>query len=125
MSALLDNALAARTKYGLLVIASLVAIYLTLNFVTGPIIGGFFGSYVLPFLLWGMLALAVFYLLPKARPVTRSRNRSMLNWAAFLSALAFIVTVYGVGLLEGYGRSPYNQSFRGIIINIFILARCW
>ncbi len=122
MPALLINALEARTKYGLLGIASLVAIYLTLKFVAGRIIGGFLGNYVLPFLLWCMLALAIFYLLPKARPATRPRHRSMLNWAAFLSALAFIVAVYGVGLLEGFGISPYDQSFRGIIFNIFYLG---
>lgn len=122
MPALLDNALAARTKHGLLVIIGLVAIYLTLNFVAGRMIGGFFGNYVLPFLLWGMLALAVFYLLPKARPATRPRHRSMLNWAAFLSAMALIVAVYGVGLLEGYGRSPHDHSFWGVFIYIFYLG---
>jgi signal peptidase I len=122
MPSLLDNALTARTKYGLLVITGLVALYLARNFVTGSMIGGFFGSYLLPFILWGLLALAIFYLLPKARSATRPRHRPMLNWAAFLSAMALIVAVYAVGLLEGYGRNPNEHSFLGAIIYIFYLG---
>ncbi len=122
MPALLDRALPTRTKNGLIVLTALTVIYLARNFVIGRMVSGFFGNYVLPFIFWGLLALAVQYLLSKPRPACRPRHGKMLNWAAFLSALAFIVAVYGVGLLEGYGKSPYDQSFWGIIINIFYLG---
>ena len=122
MAASFERLLSTRTKNGLLVIVVLIGIYLVLNFVIGRIIGGFLGSYVLPSLLWGILALAIYYLLPRGRPEARLRHQKMLNWAAFLSALALIVAVYGVGLLQGYSKSPYDQSFRGVIINIFYLG---
>lgn len=111
-----------RTKNGLLVLVALAALYVARYFVVSKLVSGFLGNYVIPFILWTSLALAVYYLLPKPRLTTRTRHKSMLNWAALLSALALIVAVYAVGLIEGYGRSPYDQSFRGILINIFYLG---
>jgi signal peptidase I len=122
MSGLLESVLSVKTRYGLLVLAGLSVIYLSNNYVARRLASGFFGNYALPFLLWLLLSLAVYYLFPKANPLIRSRYRKLFNWAAFLSAVALILVVYGIGLLQGFGKSPYDQSFRGIITNIFFLG---
>lgn len=69
-----------------------------------------------------MLAFGIWYLLPKARPVVKLRYRRIFNWAALLCALAGTGAFYAAGLLTGFGRSPYDHSIRGIIINIFYLG---
>jgi signal peptidase I len=108
--------------YALLVTGCLVVIYTSRNWVFGKLLSGLWGSYVLPSMLWLMLALGIFYLLPKARPATKLRHRKIFNWAALLCAVAGIGAFYAAGLLTGFGRSPYDHSIRGIIINFFYLG---
>ena len=122
MPVLPGSNLSSRAKYGIAALVSLAVIYLADNFVLGRMVGGFFGNYVLPSLFWGLLALAVYYLLPRPRFAIRGRQRKLFNWAAFLCAVALVAAILAAGLLEGFGRSPYDHSFRGILINIFYLG---
>jgi len=122
MSGFLDKFISVRAQYGLVVLACIAAVYLSGNFVFGRVVTGFTGNYVLPSIAWVALALGVIYLLPRGRPEARGRHRKLFCWVAFLSAAALILALYAAGLLDGLGRSPYDHSFRGILINIFYLG---
>jgi len=111
-----------KRQHGLLIFTALAILYLSGNLLSGRVIGGFFGNYIIPILSWSLLGLTLYRLVPQGKPLTRRRHREMLIWAAVISALALIAAVYAVGLLEGYGKSPYDQSFTGILINIFYLG---
>jgi len=111
-----------KRQHGLLIFTALAILYLSDNFLSGRIIGGFGGNYILPILSWSLLGLALYRLVPQGRSLTRRRHQEVFIWAAVISALALIAAVYAVGLLEGYGKSPYDQSFSGIVINIFYLG---
>jgi signal peptidase len=99
----------------------IISIYCLVNFVLGRIFGSFWGNYGIPALLWAGVAFIV-YKLPSRRAAAKLRFRKMFCWLAFLSAVAGIMAVYAGGLLEGFGKSPYDLSFRGILVNIFYLG---
>jgi signal peptidase len=99
----------------------IIYIYCLVNFVLGRSLGGFWGNYGMPALLWAGVAFIV-YKLPSRRAAAKLRFRKMLCWLAFLSAVAGIMAVYAGGLLEGFGKSPYDLSFRGILVNILYLG---
>ena len=106
-----------------MVFGFLAVIYTSRNWVFGKLLSGLWGSYVLPSLLWLLLALGIWHLMPKARPaVTKRRHRRIFYWGALLCAVAGIGAFYAAGLLTSFGRSPYDHSIRGIIINFFYLG---
>lgn len=112
----------ARTIKGLSVLAALLIIYLLRNFIFGRVWSGFFGNYLFPSLLWGLLALLIYFFMPEGRPQLKSRHRSIFNWIALLSALALVAALYAAGIFNGYGRSPYEQNFRSVTVYIFFLG---
>ncbi len=122
MATWLDNIMSGKTKYGLFVSLCLIAIYLADNFLFGRVVRGLVGSYFLPSMAWLLLAAVVIYCLPIFRPQCRPRHRKLLYWLALLGAMAGVIAVYAAGLMEGFGRSPYDQSLRGIVINLFFLG---
>lgn len=121
MSFLRDNLLNARLWNGLMVLGSLVTIIIVNNF-SGRLVSGILGNYILPSLLWVLLAAAVYFWLPKGRRRVKRRHRQMFCWAALICGIAGVLTILAAGLLDGFGRSPYDQSALGIMINLFSLA---
>lgn len=111
----------AQYRYALLVCFIVSAIYYLNNFVLGRAVGGFVGNYILPSLLWGLLAVIISKL-PTRRAAAKPRFKKMFCWLAFMGAAACIMVGYAVGLLQGLGRSPYDLSVRGILVNIFYLG---
>jgi signal peptidase I len=116
------NIFSPRNKNGFLVFSLLAAVYISGNWVSGKLVPGFLGSYLLPSLLWALLAFTVWVRLPKGRPVIKGRHKTLFNWAALLCAVAGIGALYAAGLLSGLGKSPYDHSLTGILINIFYLG---
>ena len=84
--------------------------------------GGFWGNYVLPAVLWGLLALVIYFFFPAARPANRVSRRRLFYWLALVCGLAGVAAALLGGLLGGFGRSPYDHSLVGILINIFYLG---
>ncbi len=112
----------SQLKNSLPVIGFLSLIYIFGNWVSGKLITGFWGSYLLPSVLWLVMAAGIYYYLPKGRPAIRGRHKALFNWAALLCAIAGIGSLYAAGLFSGLGKSPYDHSFTGILINIFYLG---
>lgn len=122
MLALLNKVLPERTFYGMLLIISLAAILYGKNMIFGRLIGGFFGNYVLPSVIWILLALLILFLYPRACPQARSRHKRLFCWAALLCALAGVAAIFATGMLQGFGKSPYDHSAYGVVSNIFHLG---
>ncbi|NLC10973.1 MAG: signal peptidase I [Firmicutes bacterium] len=107
-------------KY-LLFLAFVALVLVMNNYIYGRAVGGFWGNYVLPCIFWGTVIVLI-HSQSLPRPAAKLRYRPMLNWLAFLSGLAGVLTVYAAGLLEGFGSSPYELSLKGIVINILYLG---
>ena len=108
-----------RMRYGLALLV-LVAVIFYITRVLTP--GGFWGSYVLPAFLWGSLGLVIYRWFPAVRATSVPRHHFVFKWAAFLCALALVFALIAGGLVMGFGRSPYDQSPVGILINVFYLG---
>jgi signal peptidase len=111
-----------RLRQSLAVLLFLVIIFLVNSFVSGRLVTGLWGNYVLPAFLWGLLALVVRFLLFPIRLKIRTRHRRMFCWAGLICGIATMLAVFTVGLLDGFGRSPYDHSILGIIVNLFYLS---
>jgi len=60
--------------------------------------------------------------LPKVRSKSKQRYRSFINWWAFnFSAILVAVLIMG-GIVDGFGKSPYNHSISGIFLNIVLVG---
>ncbi|WP_252132242.1 signal peptidase I [Clostridium caldaquaticum] len=77
-------------------------------------------NYVIKMILWGALALAV-YFFPRARVHGKLSFRVKLNFLAFNFAVIFIIVSVLFGLIDGFGKSPYSHSLTGISINLLML----
>ena len=90
-----------------------------------PTISALFGSQIFrtiikPALWLGLVG--IIWSFHKVRPKSKLRHREFLNWWAFIFAVIFIVISVTTGLfLDGLGKSPYDQSLQGIIINIWVV----
>jgi len=112
----------SRSRQTLFLLACLAAIFLLSNLVWGPVVGGFFGNYLLPAMMWGLLALLISKRLSRARPHAKRRHHALLRWLAFICGLAGAMALVVMGLFDGFGRSPYDHSLRGIIVNFAYLG---
>lgn len=111
-----------RCRQILLVIVAIVTIYLLTNLVCGRVVGGFFGNYALPALLWGLMTLLTVKRLNRIRPQAKRRHLGLIRWLALIAGVAGVMGLVAMGILDGFGRSPYDHSFRGIIINFVYLS---
>ena len=108
-------------KYTVCLILMLVAINILQNRVFGIQVKGLLGNYGLPLLSWALLVAFMFWL-PRVRSRVRLRQHQLLIWMALV---CFFITVLGVmvqGAMSGFGKSPYDHSLTGIIINILVLG---
>ena len=96
----------------------ITAIYYLKNFAVGQVPGK---DYVLPAFLWGFVVFAVLRL-PSRRAAAKQRYQALFCRLALLCALFGTLALYAAGLLGGFGRSPYDLSCKGILVNIFYLG---
>jgi signal peptidase len=113
--------ISVRTRQGIAILFFLLIMFLGNNFISGRLTG-LWGIYVLPAVFWSLLALVVWFRLGLIRSKMKARHRKMFYWAGFICGMATVLAVFAVGLLEGMGRSPYDHSFSGIVINLFYLG---
>lgn len=59
---------------------------------------------------------------PRFYPKAKLRLGNLLNWWALSFALIFIVVSIIAGFLDGFGRSPYSHTLRGMAINIIVVG---
>jgi signal peptidase len=112
---------------------ALVAAFLLDNLVLGPKIGGTLGSYLLPAIMWALLIILLLRV-PSARIAGKLRLRRLLYGMALIAVFIAIFAVLLEGVFFGFGKSPYDHSLLGIIINLlyegtaliaFEITRSW
>jgi len=111
-----------KLKYALMFLCILAGLYLASNYIFGRVITGLWGNYLLPSIIWLSLALSVYYLLPRPKPLAKPRQKKIFYWAGFLCAIAGLASFFAAGLLEGLGKSPYDHSLLGIAVNFFYIC---
>jgi len=77
--------------------------------------------YIIKPLLWaGVCALVLF--MPAVRPKAKLNKRSLIFLWSFNSAVIFIVIQVLGGVMDSFGRSPYDHSLSGSAVNLIYLA---
>lgn len=78
-------------------------------------------SYMVP-LLWSIFILIALIKLPKVHPQVKYTKRDTVNLDAFICGLILIVVRNMIGLLlNSFGKSPYDFSVYGIMINVITI----
>lgn len=108
-------------RYAALVISVFLAAYLLNNFLFGPVITGFWGSYGLPALMWLVIVILVLGL-PRSRTFGKLRERRLLRWLALICVFVGLLGDMLQGAMSGFGNSPYDRSLMGILINVVSLG---
>jgi len=90
-------------------------------FIIAPYGASFFGNKISDSWLQSVIWLGIVFLLffwPRVKVHGKNRHQSFLRlWAFNFSALFILASIIG-GLVDGFGRSPYNHSVIGILQNI-------
>ncbi len=105
-----------------LVFACLAAIYCLINLILPRLpMDPFARTYVLPPVLWGLLAWAILSL-PGYRTAGGLRARTSIIQLALMIGFFQVVLYFIGGLFSGFGRSPYSFTPRGIITNLILVG---
>lgn len=64
----------------------------------------------------------VLFRLPKDRCSIRRSKREEIYLVAFLFATIYVLIYMGLGLIDGFGRSPYNHTWIGYLNNMLFLV---
>lgn len=110
-----------RKLAGLLSIA-LVLMYLLDNFWLASWVGSFASNYVIRPILWLIIAGLVYKAFPAVKPDAKLRLKSFLIQMAIISGIIIILANVAGGLIDGFGNSPYDLSFKGIVINLIYIG---
>ncbi|MEA4845698.1 MAG: signal peptidase I [Clostridiaceae bacterium] len=108
-------------KRALLMLGAVLFIYLLDNLPVSSIIDyKIYSNFIKP-ILWLGLAGSV-WALPRVRPKAPLKLRGNIYWWSFNFAAIFIAASVIAGFFEAFGKSPYDHSVTGIIINIFAVG---
>ncbi|MGE5544383.1 MAG: signal peptidase I [Bacillota bacterium] len=99
----------------------LILINLLQNTVFGIHIKGLLGNYGLPFIVWLLLTAFTLWL-PRVRSRSKLRHRKLTLWLALMCLLISVLATLLQGAISGFGRSPYDHSLLGIVINVAVLG---
>lgn len=100
----------------------LVLMYLLENFWLPRWVGGFAGNYIIRPLMWLIIASLVYKMFPAVKLGTKIRLKPYIIQLAIISGVIIILANIVGGFIDGFGKSPYDLSFKGIIINIFYIG---
>lgn len=109
-------------KRSFILIGLLLVIYIIEN--TG-IISRFMSSFIFDFIfmpiLWTGTALIV-WCLPRIRPKGLLKLKGLVKIWSFIFAIMYIMITLLAGIIDGFGKSPYSHSLKGIFINIVFVG---
>lgn len=110
------------TKLAVILLGLLFLIYMLENFWLASLIGGFIGSYVIRPLLWLVIVWLVYKKYPLVTGEAKLRLRPFLIQITIICGIVWILANVAGGLIDGFGKSPYSLSIKGIIINVILLT---
>lgn len=109
-------------KLAVLLLALLILMYLLENFWLSRWVGVFVGSYVIRPILWLLIAGLVYKVFPAVNSEAKLRLKWFLIQMAIISGIIMVSANLAGGLIDGFGKSPYDLSLKGIVINIFYVG---
>lgn len=105
----------------LLPLSIILGIYLLENLPFIKIGSTSYFVYIIKPLLW-FIAIFIIWLLPRVRPSAKLRYHSSLKGYAAYVGIFYILFLFLGGVVEGFGKSPYDLSPVGIIKNLIVLG---
>lgn len=82
---------------------------------------GGFNTWVEP-IIWGVMSLLIVYAIPKKHLKGQVKHKQTVYIWAFNAAVAFIIMSLIAGFFDGFGKSPYDHSWMGILQNSIIIG---
>ncbi|WP_461207716.1 signal peptidase I [Clostridium sp. DL1XJH146] len=83
--------------------------------------GMIFKFIVIP-ILW-CIVVGFVWLLPRIRAKSKLKYRGLINcWALIFAVLYIAIAIFAGFIIDGFGKSPYDHSFAGIIVNIIYVG---
>lgn len=105
----------------ILVIAAIIGIYLVENSPVKGFVKGSTFTYIIMPVSW-ILVIFIWKMTRKIRPMTKIKHkRSLKFWASYFGLMYIVINMLG-GLVDGFGRSPYNHTIGGIIVNVIFVG---
>ncbi|MTI66906.1 MAG: signal peptidase I [Firmicutes bacterium] len=111
----------ASKKRCFLLIGLLLSLYLVENSPITKYLDNQILNYILKPMLWGSMALIV-WIFPKIRSKGLLKLKGLINIWAFNFSIIFIVISVIAGVIDGLGKSPYDHSLRGMLLNILLVG---
>ena len=78
-------------------------------------------NHIVKFSMWMGVALTV-WLFPRIHPKGKIRLKGFVSWWAFNFAVIFIAVLVLSGLIDAFGKSPYDHSLKGMVLNILVVG---
>ena len=78
-------------------------------------------NHIVKFPMWMGVALTV-WLFPRIHPRGQVKLKGFVNWWAFNFAVIFIAVLILSGLIDAFGKSPYDHSLKGMVLNILVVG---
>jgi signal peptidase len=104
-----------------LLIILMTALYMMDIPAIASLMSGYIFNYILKPVLWLGLIFIV-YIFPKVHSKGKLRLKSFINWWAFNFAIIFIAASVVGGFLNGFGKSPYSHTLKGMALNILLVG---
>jgi hypothetical protein len=105
----------------LILLAAVLSVPLLLNLVLSPFVNAFYITYIIRPALWGMLAVIILRL-PPANSICKTRMRPFLIKFALAVAIFQIYLMVVAGVFNGFGKSPYSFTIKGVLINLIYVG---
>lgn len=109
-------------QISLLGIGILLGFYINEQFKLIPKIGIPIIDAWLPNILWVIVIVIMIGWLPKIHPQGKLKYCSVFYIGAFNISVAYIVISLGLGVLQGFGKSPYDHSIAGMFTNVILVS---
>lgn len=105
----------------LVLIGLLFCVYALENSPIASVLDSQIFNFLVKPLIWLGIALIV-YMLPNIRNQANTRQKQSINLWAFNFAIIFIVVSIAIGIFDGLGKSPYNHTLKGVLMNILLVG---
>lgn len=104
----------------IILIMMLILIYIFENYSPPFILQSNYFAYVYRPAVW-IVFIIIALSFPKVLSHGKLRNKEFLIWSTGILSVVYILVTMIVGVIEGFGKSPYDHSLTGVITNIIII----
>lgn len=99
----------------------MLILYIIENSQVTKLVSSYGFNYIIKPILWIGIAIIV-WRFPNIRPKGKLKLRKFIYFWAFNFAVIYTIITFLAGLVDGLGKSPYDHSFSGILMNIVFIV---